>query len=135
MAELLWVPCAMAANRQLGWRELEERCVEVATLADGERVAVTLEFDASGDITRSAVAARPRDSAGGFVATAWGGDFGDYATLGRVRMPTRVEVYWKLPEGRFVYWRGRVIAAQELDEPFAGIGSRSAEKPHLPVRN
>jgi hypothetical protein len=41
--------------------------------------------------------ARPRESAGGFVATAWGVDFRDYATLGRVRTPTRAEVYWELP--------------------------------------
>jgi hypothetical protein len=30
-------------------------------------------------------------------------------------------VYWELPEGRFVYWRGRVTDAQELDKPFTGL--------------
>jgi hypothetical protein len=38
--------------------------------------------------------------------------------LGGVRMPTRVDVYWDLPEGRFVYWRAEITGAELLKEPF-----------------
>jgi hypothetical protein len=36
-------------------------------------------------------------------------------------MPTRAEVYWDLPEGRFVYWRGQLTAAQAMDQSFDRI--------------
>jgi hypothetical protein len=29
-------------------------------------------------------------------------------------------VYWDLPQGRFVYWRGRVTDAELLEGAFAG---------------
>ena len=35
-----------------------------------------------------------------------------------MRMPTRGEIAWELPEGRFVYWGGEITSAQALDEPF-----------------
>jgi hypothetical protein len=54
------------------------------------------------------------------VLTPWGGEFGDYRTLGGMRIPTRARVYWELDEGRFVYWRGTVTSAVALEEPFGG---------------
>jgi len=40
LAELPWVPQAMAVNRQLEWRELDRQTVEVATRVEPTRVAV-----------------------------------------------------------------------------------------------
>lgn len=47
-----------------------------------------------------------------FVPTPWGGDFGDYASFAGTRVPTLGEAWWELPEGRFVYWRGRVTGVE-----------------------
>jgi hypothetical protein len=44
----------------------------------------------------------------------WGGDFGQYASFAGIRVPTRGEAWWELPEGRFVYWRGRVTALEPV---------------------
>lgn len=121
LAELPWVPHAMAANHELEWRELDERSVEVAAEVGGERPTVRLEFDDTGDIVRCSADARPRDVDGGSAPTRWGGDLRDYRTLGAIRMPTRAEVYWDLPEGRFVYWRGQLTAAQAMDQSFDRI--------------
>jgi hypothetical protein len=118
LAELPWVPHAIASNHELKWRELDRRTIEVATPLGDQRPAVRIEFDASGDIVGSAADARPRDVNGSAVPTPWRGEFSDYATLGGIRMPTRAEVYWDLPEKRFVYWRGEITSAQALDEPF-----------------
>jgi hypothetical protein len=119
LAELPWVPHAIAANRELRWQQQEGRRVEVSCPLNEDRPAVVFDFDASGDIFRCSAAARPRDVDGASVPTAWGGDFSDYRSLGGIRLPTRGEVYWDLPEGRFVYWRGRVTGVQLVDERFA----------------
>jgi Family of unknown function (DUF6544) len=118
LAELPWVPFAISTNDELEWTELDARTVELACHAQGQRLAVTFDFDASGDIFRCRAAARPRDVDGRSVPTPWGGDLSDYRTLGGVRLPTRGEVYWDLPEGRFVYWRGVITGVRLLDRPF-----------------
>ncbi len=111
LAEIAWVPHAILANRQLEWREIDGRTVEVGTLVAGDRVAVRLSFNESGEIVRTE-AKRPRLESGNAV-TPWIGLYSDYQNLGGVRVPTQGEVRWELPEGPFTYWRGR-IASLEL---------------------
>ena len=120
LAELPLVPWAMEHNAELEWRELDDRSVEVAGRGGGRRLAVTVEFDAAGDIVRAGCDARPRQVGRTSVLTPWGGEFGEYQALGGMRIPTRAKVYWELDEGRFVYWRGTVPSAVALEEPFGG---------------
>jgi len=114
LAELPWVPQAMAVNRQLEWRELDLRTVEVATRVGLARVAVRLEFNAEGDIVGASTDARPRPEGKTIVPRPWGGVFAGYAVFGRIRVPRQAEVRWDLPEGSFTYWRGAVTSL-ELD--------------------
>ena len=116
LAELPWVPHAILANRELQWRELDEQTVEVGTVVGSTRVTVQLEFDADGDIVGTWCEARPRTEAKQAVPRPWAGSFGDYAVVGGIRVPTRGEVRWELPDGPFVYWRG-TITSLELDPP------------------
>jgi hypothetical protein len=108
LAELAWAPQAIAANRELDWRAVGERTVEV--LYDAAVTAtVQWEFDDAGDLIR-ATGVRPFPVGKTFVATRWGGDFGEYRNFSGTRVPGVGEAWWELPEGRFVYWRGRVTA-------------------------
>ncbi len=118
LAELPWAPHAIAANPELRWREVDKAAVEVSAAVNGEQPTVRIEFGEAGDPIRCLAEGRPRAVDGGATPTRWGGDLSDYRTLGGMRMPTRGEVYWDLPEGRFVYWRGRITAAAALQEPF-----------------
>lgn len=120
LAELPWVPHAMLSNRELRWGESDEHHVQVVTDVSGEETAVSFAFNASGEITTVQAASRPRAVGRTSVLTPWGGEFSDYGTLAGVRMPTRGEVFWELPTGRFVYWRGHITAARIVDEPFDG---------------
>jgi hypothetical protein len=60
LAELPLVPWAMEHNAELEWRELNDYSVEVAARVGGRRLAVTVEFDAAGDIVRAGCDTRPR---------------------------------------------------------------------------
>jgi hypothetical protein len=119
VAELIWVPDAILANRELEWRAVDARRVEVSTEVAGERVKVMLVFDSDGEIERCCADARPRLVNGRSIPTPWGGAVSDYRTLAGRWMPTRAEVYWDLPERRFVYWEATVTGAEALAEPFA----------------
>jgi hypothetical protein len=114
LAELPWVPHAIAHNSELEWRELDERRVEVASRVGGETVAVELELDADGMIVRASSRTRPRQVGSVWVPTPWAGEFGGYEELGGILVPTRAEVSWELRGGPFVYWRAAVTSL-ELD--------------------
>ena len=114
LAELPWVPPAMIANAELRWHAIDSRQVEVTCPAAGPRAKVRLELDGQGDIVGASAPARPRTVGQRTVDTAWGGRFADYAVLGGMRVPRHGEVYWELPEGRFVYWRGEVTAVETV---------------------
>lgn len=117
LAELAWAPHAMVANRELEWREVDAQTVEVATRVGSARVAARLEFDAAGDVVRSSGDARPRMVGKTTVSTPWSGSFSEYAALGGVRIPTRAEVRWELPDGPFTYWRGAVESVELQPAP------------------
>jgi hypothetical protein len=113
LAELVWVPQAMIANRHLEWSEVDDRAVEVATTVSSTRVAVQLEFDANGDIVGARSDARPYREGKSFVPRPWAGSFGDYAVVGGgTRIPTSGEVRWELPDGPYTYWRGRIMSLE-----------------------
>jgi hypothetical protein len=110
LAEIPWVPHAILANRELEWRGLDARSVEVATRVGSARVAVRLEFDDSGDIVRAFADSRPHLEGKAIVPRPWGGKFSDYEVIGGIRVPSRAEVRWELPDGPFTYWRGAVTS-------------------------
>ena len=118
LAELPWAPHAMYGNRALRWRAVDAAHVEVHIEPDPS-LKVTFEFDDHGDIVRAFSASRALRRKGHWLQMPWEGTFCDYRTLGGMRLPTVAEVAWDLPEGRFVYWRGRVLAARALSSPFA----------------
>ena len=119
LSELAWAPQAMAANRELVWREVDERTVEVAAGVRGATAVVELEFDAAGDIVR-ATGTRPFAVGKAFVPMPWGGDFSDYASFNGTRIPTYGQAWWELPEGRFVYWRGHIDALELIEQDSTG---------------
>lgn len=115
LAELPWVPYAMRANPELGWSEVDERTVEVTAHVGPAPVAVRLAFDGAGDVVRSWADLRPRTEGKTVCRRPWGGVFADHAELGGVRIPTRAEVAWELPDGPFPYWRGTITSLELCD--------------------
>jgi hypothetical protein len=118
LAELAFAPPAILHNRELEWRELDERTAEVATTVRDERLTVKLEVDDDGDIVHASSEMRRYKLGDEWVPTPWGGDFGDYQTFGGLHIPSSGEAYWQLAEGRYVYWRGTITSAEAHDEPF-----------------
>jgi len=114
LAELPWLPHAMLANRRLEWGEVDAGTVEVATQLGARRPSVQLHFDDAGNIVRVWTGARPHKEDGDYVPRPWGGTYSDYEVLGGVRIPTRGEVSWDLPEGRFTWFRGEVTSLKTL---------------------
>lgn len=112
LSELFWTPHAIAANHELRWREVDDHAVEVATAVGPAEVALRLDFDEHGDIAMASTPSHARLVGTKAVDTPWRGHVGDFAVLGGIRVPTRAEVGWDLPEGLFVYWQGRITGVE-----------------------
>jgi hypothetical protein len=109
LAELPWVPHALARNSELEWTQIGESTAQVSAEVAGERATVTFDFDGAGNII-GVSALRKRQVGKSWEPTPWGGEFSDYAFVDGIWMPTAAEVWWELGSGeRFVYWRGRVL--------------------------
>jgi hypothetical protein len=87
LAELVWCPLALTANAELRYGQETDDSVRV--WVNDEQTWVDLLFDGSGDIVGARTTTRARDGDG-------------------IRAPSRGEVWWETPEGRFVYWQGEV---------------------------
>lgn len=111
LAELPWMPHAIASNPELSWRELEDGSVEVSTAIGGRLASVVLTLDDAG-LIRTASGMRPRLAGKRAIETPFTGTFGDYVDLGGIRVPRSAEVSWELPEGPFTYWRGEVASLE-----------------------
>ncbi|HEY1238386.1 MAG TPA: DUF6544 family protein [Solirubrobacterales bacterium] len=109
LAELPWVPYAIAQNPELSWRDLEDGSVEVSTLVGGRAVSVRMAFDGEG-LIRTVSGIRPWLAGKVAVDTPFVGTFGDYGEIAGIRVPRSAEVSWELPEGPFTYWRGEVTS-------------------------
>jgi hypothetical protein len=73
----------------------------------GESRHLQSTFNAHGDVVR-ATGTRPFPLGEAFVPRRWGGDVGGFDSFAGRRIHAFGEVWWDLPEGRFVYWRGRI---------------------------
>ena len=108
LAELAWIPPAIALNQEISWRDLGADVYEAATEVHGRQVAVELQLNAGGDIVEAHADARPRAEGTATTHYPWGGLFSHHREMSGMRLPAHAEVYWDLPEGRFIYWRGEV---------------------------
>ena len=114
LAELPWRPFAFREGPCLTW---EARAADKLRAAfDDGRTNATVEFnlDAEGRVLGAAASNRPRVVGKSVVDTAWSGAFSEYRMFDRLRVPTHAEVTWRLPEGPFTYWRGRITEYRAL---------------------
>lgn len=108
LAELAWVPPAMVANEQISWEQTDPRTLRATASIGDASAEIDVHFDTKGDIVEVESEGRPRDEDGETVERPWGGTFSEYREFDGIRVPTRAEVYWDLPDGRFTYFRARV---------------------------
>lgn len=110
LAELPWRPAFFAERPGFRWTSPAAEVLKV-TYDDGTlRASVHFLVDAEGRVKGGRVARRPRQVGKGFVETDWTFTLDDYRAFEGIRVPTRAEVSWDLPEGLLTWWKGEVTA-------------------------
>jgi hypothetical protein len=109
LSELPVHPDAILNMAGLTWRQSGPDRVQVTAQTPYGPVSGIFVFDAAGDIV-GFEADRPNDAAGAGKTMPWRGTYGDYKQMGQWRIPTYGEVGWEMPDGFFLYWKGRVVS-------------------------
>jgi hypothetical protein len=115
LLELPWRPFSFREMPCLTWEKARENKLR-AKFSDGKtEVAGEFEIGADGRVLGGFAQSRPRLIGKTLVDTPWSTTGGDYRMFGRMRIPVSGEALWHLPEGPFVYWRGRVTDFRILE--------------------
>jgi uncharacterized protein DUF6544 len=110
LVEMPWHPFGFTDHPGLTWAAAEGGGLHAAFDDGRTRAAVDFQLDDEGRVLGGRAANRPRWVGKTVVETPWSGAFSEYKEFDGVRVPTRAEVGWDLPEGRFSYWRGEVVS-------------------------
>jgi hypothetical protein len=86
---------------------VDDNCAK-ATLKDGATVVTILFRFTEDNLIESVQAERPRMVGGQLILTQWEGRWSSYESHDGMSVPAAGEVAWILPEGRKIYWRGRL---------------------------
>jgi hypothetical protein len=113
LSELVWCPMALV-HPDLVFEAVDNRTLRVGLKDHRALTDVTIGIDDSGRVLEVKAEGRPRLIGKDTIATDWRGRFGDYREINGVRMPTRGELAWMLPDGVFTYFRGRIVEAGPL---------------------
>jgi hypothetical protein len=114
LAELPWCPLAFN-HPALKWTVLGERTLRVDLERGSVRAGLEMEVDDRGGVVGVRAESRPRQVGRAVIPTRWGGRYGQYREYCGMRMPASAEVFWGLPEGELIYFRGEILEAGVLD--------------------
>lgn len=111
LAEAAWYPTALLPSQGVAWTPVDGTRARATLEASGVRVSLEFRFDDDGLVRSVYAPDRPRSVGDREVPTPWEGRWLEYGTREGMRIPVRGEVAWLLPEGRQVYWKGRITEA------------------------
>lgn len=109
LAESAWYPTALLPSHGVLWEAVDATSAK-ATLQDGNiSLTMLFRFHEEGWIDSVRMEARRRMAGNKVIPTPWEGRWSSYERRNGMLIPTEGEVAWLLPEGRKVYWRGRIV--------------------------
>jgi hypothetical protein len=109
LAEAVWFPTALLPSKSVKWSPIDNSRA-LATLTDsGTIVSLEFHFSDAGEITGVFTPSRYREVDGKYELTPWEGHFRHYEERGGIRIPIEGYVEWRLQDGSFPYWKGRII--------------------------
>ena len=113
LGEIVLCPPILLAHSSLIWTAVGPSTLRVRDGADPTGAVVEIELDATG-APLACRAARPRLVGKRSVVTPWSGEYGSSKLWDGLRVPSRLEASWILPQGAFTYVREEVVSLVAL---------------------
>ncbi len=111
LAEAVWHPTALLPQSGVKWEALDESRAVAHLTAGSVSVSLEFRFNNLGEVTGIYTPDRFGRFGGQYVQYPWEGFFTNYQVFDGIKIPTEGEVGWLLPEGRWPFWKGKIIEA------------------------
>jgi len=111
LASIVCCPPSLLNHPSLEWLEVGPRTLRVRDRLDPTGASVDLEIEPGGR-PLGVHAERPRAVGKRSVPTPWSGEYHEPRQWDGLRVPTRVEAAWHLPDGPFTYFRSEVTSLE-----------------------
>jgi len=116
LAEAVWFPTALLPRAGVKWSAMDGDRASATLTDSGTTVSLEFRFNEAGEITEVFSPGRYREVNGEYELTPWAGRFRSYEERGGMLIPVEAEVEWRLRDGSFPYWKGRIV---EVEYDFA----------------
>jgi hypothetical protein len=107
LGSVMLCPAILLNHPSLEWRAVSDLALQVRDRIDPTGATMDLEITEQG-CPMMCRAERPRQVGKKAVLTAWSGSGGEFREWEGMRVASRVEAAWHLPEGWFTYYRAEI---------------------------
>lgn len=109
LAEAVWHPTSLLPEAGVKWEPLDDNKA-IAHLSNfGISISLEFRFNDIGEITGIFTKNRYGRFNNNYIKYPWEGRFNHYREFNGIKIPTKAEVGWHLPEGWWLFWKGQVI--------------------------
>lgn len=112
LAEAVWHPTALLPQSGVVWESLDENRAIAHFKKFDITVSLEFRFNRSGEITGIYTNDRYGKFGDKYIKYPWEGRFSEYREFNGIKIPTRGEVGWYLPEGWWLFWQGKIVDAE-----------------------
>ena len=112
LAEAVWHPTALLPQSGVKWEPVDDYRAIARLTKFGISISLEFKFNDLGEITGIYTEDRFGKFGDKYVKYPWEGRFSNYQAFNGVKIPTEGEVGWHLPEGWWLFWKGKIVNAE-----------------------
>ena len=112
LAEAVWHPTALLPQSGVKWEPVDENRAIARLTKFGISISLEFRFNDLGEITGIYTKDRFGKFGDKYVKYPWEGHFSNYQAFNGVKIPSEGEVGWYLPEGWWLFWKGKIVNAE-----------------------
>ena len=109
LAEAVWHPTALLPQSGVKWEPVDENRAIAHLTKFGISISLEFRFNNFGEITGIYTEERFGKFGDKYIKYPWEGRFKNYQEFNGVKIPTEGEVGWYLPEGWWLFWKGKIV--------------------------
>lgn len=112
LAEGVWCPVTLLPSRGVRWEAVDDTHAWATIEDNGLSASILMTFNEKGEIIKIHTEERYGLFGDQYLNYPWEGHFSHYETHQGIRIPSRGEVGWHLPEGFWLFFKGTIQHAQ-----------------------
>lgn len=112
LAEAVWHPTALLPQSGVNWESVDNNKAIANLTKFNISISLEFKFNNFGEIIGIYTKDRYGKFGNKYVKYPWEGKFSDYKEFNGIKIPTKGEVGWHLPNGWWLFWKGEIMDAK-----------------------